>query len=391
MKPRTLTRQEMYDLVWSKPMTQLALEFDISDVGLRKICKAAKVPTPGIGYWAKLANGKAVAKMELPTLYSFQSQLVYIGGGSPNRYGYIDEPDRTDEEWAVLELPPPPVFPETLEEIRSQIEKLVPLIAIPKKMGKPHPITARLLAYDVDIAKERHYWYKPKYQHPNGQKLINALNSFFIYFESLGFLVKINGPRSQALSVNMDGKYHFFRFVCFDDGNHFYRKKSGSGMTYGFSWTGNQERMSENSDYREYSEITPEVLRDLAIELLMDIEERKRSSVEWVHQRLVHKKRDAIQRIEEKRTKAAIRRRKDTERLIEKRMELMRQALKDMKKAEKMQELITALDEKSKATSKEIPGFKKWRSWAVHQVNSMDPRNMSVKRAGRWIEKFEFR
>lgn len=391
MKPRTLTRQEMYDLVWSKPMTQLALEFDISDVGLRKICKAAKVPTPGIGYWAKLANGKAVAKMELPTLYPFQSQLVYIGGGSPNRYGYIDEPDRTDEEWAVLELPPPPVFPETLEEIRPQIERLVPLIAIPKKMGKPHSIASRLLAYDADIAKERHYWYKPKYQHPNGQKLINALNSFFIYFESLGFLVKINGPRSQALSVNMDGKYHFFRFVCFDDGNHFYRKKGGSGMTYGFSWTGNQERMSENSDYREYSEITPEVLRALAIELLMDIEERKRSSVEWAHQRLVHKKRDAIQRIEEKRTKAAIRRRKDTEQLIEKRMELMRQALNDMKKAEKMQELITALVDKSKATSKKIPGFKKWRSWAVHQVNSMEPRNMSVKRAGRWIKKFNLK
>ena len=76
MKPRTLTRQEMYDLVWSKPMTQLAAEFEISDVGLRKICKAAKVPTPGIGYWAKLANGKAVAKIELPTLYPFQSQLV---------------------------------------------------------------------------------------------------------------------------------------------------------------------------------------------------------------------------------------------------------------------------------------------------------------------------
>jgi hypothetical protein len=72
-------------------------------------------------------------------------------------------------------------------------------------------------------------------------------------------------------------------------------------------------------------------------------------------------------------------------------MELMRQALKDMKRAEKIRELIIALDEKSKATSKEIPGFKKWRSWAVHQVNSIDPRNISVKRAGRWIEKFEFR
>jgi hypothetical protein len=49
MTPRTLTRQEMYGLVLLEPMTQLAAEFDLSDVCLRKICKAAKVPTPGIG------------------------------------------------------------------------------------------------------------------------------------------------------------------------------------------------------------------------------------------------------------------------------------------------------------------------------------------------------
>jgi hypothetical protein len=61
-------------------MTQLAAEFELSDVGLRKICKAAKVPTPGLGYWAKLANGKKVAKTELPTLYPFRSQFVHIGG-----------------------------------------------------------------------------------------------------------------------------------------------------------------------------------------------------------------------------------------------------------------------------------------------------------------------
>lgn len=80
MTPRTLTRQDMYDLVWSKPMTQLATEFEWSDVGLRKICKAAKVPTPGLGYWAKLANGKKVTKTELPTLYPFQSQPAFHGG-----------------------------------------------------------------------------------------------------------------------------------------------------------------------------------------------------------------------------------------------------------------------------------------------------------------------
>jgi hypothetical protein len=130
-------------------MTQLAAEFELFDVGLRKICKAAKVPTPGLGYWAKLANGKQVTKTELPTLYPFQSQFVHIGGGSCSRYGYYDEPEKTDEELAQMELPPPPKFEETIEAVRVKIEALVPLIPIPKSISKPHPITERLLGYDA--------------------------------------------------------------------------------------------------------------------------------------------------------------------------------------------------------------------------------------------------
>jgi len=32
------SRVELFDLVWSKPMTHLAKELGLSDVGLRKIC-----------------------------------------------------------------------------------------------------------------------------------------------------------------------------------------------------------------------------------------------------------------------------------------------------------------------------------------------------------------
>jgi hypothetical protein len=189
----------------------------------------------------------------------------------------------------------------------------------------------------------------------------------------------------------MDGSYHYFRFVCFDDGNHFYRRKNVPGKAYGFSWTSDQDRMSENKDYREYVDITPEILRDLAIELLMDIEERKRSNVEWLYQRQVDKKNEAIAKIAERKAKATLRRKQATDHLIENRLKLMNQALKDIRKAEKMQELIDALDKKVKESSKEIPGYKKWRAWAIHQVNSTDPRNMSIKRMGRWVERFHLK
>ena len=57
------TRQELYDLVWSTPMVKLAKEFGLSDVGLRKICVKHGIPTPPLGYWAKLNFGKPAVKL----------------------------------------------------------------------------------------------------------------------------------------------------------------------------------------------------------------------------------------------------------------------------------------------------------------------------------------
>ena len=59
---RVFTRQEFYDLVWSKPMTHLAKEFALSDVALHKICKKHDIPNPPLGWWAKKAAGKKAAK-----------------------------------------------------------------------------------------------------------------------------------------------------------------------------------------------------------------------------------------------------------------------------------------------------------------------------------------
>ena len=41
-----LTRKDLYYLVWSKLMSQLCLEFGLSDNGLRKQSKRLNIPTP---------------------------------------------------------------------------------------------------------------------------------------------------------------------------------------------------------------------------------------------------------------------------------------------------------------------------------------------------------
>ncbi|KUO76681.1 MAG: hypothetical protein APF77_01505 [Clostridia bacterium BRH_c25] len=53
-------RQELYEDVWSKPMTALTEKYGLSDNGIRKRCKSLNIPTPHLGYWAKLKAGKPV-------------------------------------------------------------------------------------------------------------------------------------------------------------------------------------------------------------------------------------------------------------------------------------------------------------------------------------------
>lgn len=60
-----LTREELYQRVWSTPMSRLAAEFGLSDVGLAKVCKRHRIPRPSRGYWAKLERGKKVEQWPL--------------------------------------------------------------------------------------------------------------------------------------------------------------------------------------------------------------------------------------------------------------------------------------------------------------------------------------
>jgi hypothetical protein len=66
MEEQNFKRKELYDLVWSQSLLALSKKFNISDVGLRKICKNLEIPLPKAGYWAKLQAGKKVKKEPLP-------------------------------------------------------------------------------------------------------------------------------------------------------------------------------------------------------------------------------------------------------------------------------------------------------------------------------------
>jgi len=61
-----LTREALYEFVWSEPMLKVAARYCVSSSYMARVCTLLNVPRPERGYWAKLAVGTAPPAPPLP-------------------------------------------------------------------------------------------------------------------------------------------------------------------------------------------------------------------------------------------------------------------------------------------------------------------------------------
>lgn len=104
-KSQSLSPSELYDLVWSKPMTVLAKEFGVSDQGLAKICRRNDIPTPERGYWAKLQAGKQVHAQPLSRHLRDSKAKITIQATEPKpKLKPVPKPEKSSDK-ASVEIP----------------------------------------------------------------------------------------------------------------------------------------------------------------------------------------------------------------------------------------------------------------------------------------------
>ena len=111
--PLTLTREELYELVWSKPLVELAQDFGLSDVAVAKRCRKLGVPVPGRGYWARVAAGQAPRQPKLVKREDQPMDYAALTFEAPrDEIPEDNRPPGTPEEAALREkivgLPPTP-------------------------------------------------------------------------------------------------------------------------------------------------------------------------------------------------------------------------------------------------------------------------------------------
>lgn len=103
----TISREELYEQVWAKPMTTVARGFGVTSTALKKTCKHHQVPTPERGYWARLAHGKHVAKKPLPKLTEPRLAKINIR----RRANAVPDVARKAREEALIKIAGPSAEP----------------------------------------------------------------------------------------------------------------------------------------------------------------------------------------------------------------------------------------------------------------------------------------
>jgi hypothetical protein len=90
-----ITREELYQLVWSQPMLRVADQFEVSSSYMARVCTALNVPRPAQGYWAKREVGKAPPQEPLPNARPGDLSFWVRGGELPRLPKQIYSPTPT--------------------------------------------------------------------------------------------------------------------------------------------------------------------------------------------------------------------------------------------------------------------------------------------------------
>lgn len=71
-----LERQKLYEEIWQEAMNKVAKKYNLSDNGLRKICKKLEIPLPDRSYWGKFHFGKNKPKIKLLPKYDGEDYYI---------------------------------------------------------------------------------------------------------------------------------------------------------------------------------------------------------------------------------------------------------------------------------------------------------------------------
>ncbi len=386
--PHTFTREELYELVWSKPISKLAGEFGLSDVGLAKACKKANIPRPPRGYWAKLAAGKKVFRHELPMRGPGMSDEVFIGRRADRYRSYWTNKEILDSE------PEPPVFEGSIADVAMRVKDMVRRVSVPRLPDKAHPQIRRLLEEEEERRQKQaastyaYGWDKPIFDDKFERRRLRVLNAIVTALQRAGMRPSVRGREGRELGVEVNDTYVSYTLDSTSQKlNEHYRtpiETRGPSNKLRLVIKRVEPSSGIQSDWEDTNEFKLEKqLTEIVCALILTGEQFYRESRQYKYERLVERKAELIEELRRQKEEAERKERERIAALERARLEKLRADARDLREAENIRRFVAevlALGGKS-----EIPvraeNLESWRMWALAQADKVDP-----IRSGRFIE-----
>ncbi len=137
-QPLELTREALFERVWSEPLSAVARELGVSASGLAKICDRTSIPYPSRGHWGKVKAGRAPSPPQLPPAPDGVENALTIAPGQPV------------SRRATSRLP--------LEERRAHLLDAAAQIIVREGL---HAVSIKRVARDVGLTAPRAYHFFP--------------------------------------------------------------------------------------------------------------------------------------------------------------------------------------------------------------------------------------
>lgn len=188
-----MTRKDLYDLVWSKPVSKILEEYKISHTTFKNICKENDVPLPKNGYWQKLKYNKKVEITPLPESNKQYGEIVLV-----------------DERKEISEL--------NLLVKEIKINNELP-INVSEKLSKPDKIIIRTRDYYQQRRKDKY----PKRTEVSKEGVFSMDVSEAIERRAYRFadtLIKLVRKRGHDLKIITNHKYYNYngtKLIIFDE------------------------------------------------------------------------------------------------------------------------------------------------------------------------------
>lgn len=116
METKEISRKELYDLVWSTPLSKITLQYAYTNDGIKKICMQYDVPMPQNGYWLKLKYNKKYKKEKLNPLFDGEDKIVLAIREEGNPINIDNTPLTIRTKEIEKDLKAPLIVPEKLSK-----------------------------------------------------------------------------------------------------------------------------------------------------------------------------------------------------------------------------------------------------------------------------------